>query len=111
MPSIKVVPKTDGSRIGYAQVQQAFGVGAPGALQIVAPRAEAARVRAIARHDPGVANAAPTRIGGHGLALIEASPNADPSSSSVGKTIDRLRTTLPAQALVGGAVVENHDLE
>jgi RND superfamily putative drug exporter len=111
MPSIKVVPQTDGSRIGYAQVQQAFGVGAPGALQIVAPRAEAARVRAIARHDPGVANVAPTRIGGHGLALIEATPNANPSSSSVGKTIDRLRTTLPAQALVGGAVVENHDLE
>ncbi len=37
MPSIKVVPPTDGSRIGYTQVQQAFGVGAPGALQIVAP--------------------------------------------------------------------------
>ena len=30
MPSIKVVPPTDGSRIGYTQVQQAFGTGAPG---------------------------------------------------------------------------------
>src|SRR5579859_8271552 len=29
MPSIKVVPKTDGSRVGYTQVQQAFGPGAP----------------------------------------------------------------------------------
>ncbi|HTR33856.1 MAG TPA: MMPL family transporter, partial [Gaiellaceae bacterium] len=38
MPSIKVVPAGDGSRVGYAQVQQAFGDGAPGALQIVAPQ-------------------------------------------------------------------------
>ena len=38
-------------------------------------------------------------------------PNADPSDSSVGATIDRLRDSLPAGALVGGAVAENHDLE
>jgi RND superfamily putative drug exporter len=31
MPSIKVVPTPDGSRVGYTQVQQAFGIGAPGA--------------------------------------------------------------------------------
>ena len=111
MPSIKVVPTTDGSRIGYMQVQQAFGPGAPGALQIVAPRAEAARAASIARRDPGIANVAPPQIGGHRLALIQATPNADPSDSSVGKTIDRFRTALPAHALVGGAVAENHDLE
>src|SRR5262249_11264231 len=52
MPSIKVVPEKDGSRIGYAQIQQAFGPGAPGALQIVAPRAEAAEVGTLAKHDP-----------------------------------------------------------
>ena len=40
MPSIKVVPQGDGSRVGYAQVQQAFGPGAPGTLQIVAPQDE-----------------------------------------------------------------------
>ena len=37
MPSIKVVPEGDGSRIAYTQVQDAFGAGAPGALQVVAP--------------------------------------------------------------------------
>ena len=62
MPSIKVVPTNDGSRVGYTQVQQAFGPGAPGALQIVAPRAEAAQVAAVApprsRHRPGLAAAA-----------------------------------------------------
>ena len=30
MPSIKVVPTSDSSRVGYTEVQQAFGVGAPG---------------------------------------------------------------------------------
>ena len=44
MPSIKVVPTGDSSRVGYTQVQQAFGVGAPGALQIVTPQANAAAV-------------------------------------------------------------------
>ncbi|HZC74549.1 MAG TPA: MMPL family transporter [Gaiellaceae bacterium] len=111
MPSIKVVPKSDSSRIGYTQVQRAFGIGAPGALQIVAPRAEAARVAAIARHDPGIASVTPPQLGGSGLALVQATPNADPSSSAVGSTIDRLRTELPAGALVGGAAAENRDLE
>jgi putative drug exporter of the RND superfamily len=111
MPSIKVVPKTDGSRIGYQQVQQAFGVGAPGALQIVVPRAEAAQAASTARRDPGIAQVSPPEQGSRGLALVQATPNADPSSAAVGKTIDRLRVALPSGALVGGAVAENHDLE
>jgi RND superfamily putative drug exporter len=111
MPSIKVVPKTDASRVGYTQVQKAFGPGAPGALQIVVPRAEATRVVAIARRDPGIAQVAAPQAGGDGLALVQATPTDDPSSTAVGATIDRLRSTLPAGALVGGAVAENHDLE
>ncbi len=111
MPSIKVVPASDGSRVGYTQVQQAFGVGAPGALQIVAPRAEAARVTAVAGRDPGIAAVGQPQPGAGGLVLVQATPNADPSSPSVGRTIDRLRAGLPAGALVGGAVAENHDLE
>ena len=111
MPSIKVVPKSDGSRLGYTQVQQAFGPGAPGALQIVGPRGEAARAAAVARRDPGIANVSQPLRGGSGLTLIQATPNADPSSRSVGRTIDRLRAALPSGALVGGAAAENHDLE
>src|SRR5512146_777839 len=111
MPSIKVVPKTDGSRVGYAQVQRAFGVGAPGALQLVVPRAEAARAVAVARHDPGIARVSAPQPGGGGLALVQATPAADPSSKAAGRTIDRLRAALPAGALVGGAAAENHDLE
>jgi putative drug exporter of the RND superfamily len=111
MPSIKVVPTHDGSRVGYTQVQQAFGVGAPGALQIVAPKRAASAVAAAARRDPGIARVSPPQPGQNGLTLVQAVPNADPSSTAVGRTIDRLRTALPARALVGGAVAENHDLE
>ena len=111
MPSIKVVPSHDGSRVGYTQVQQAFGAGAPGALQIVMPKREATAVAAVATRNPGIARVTPAQPGQTGLALIQAIPNADPSSAAVGHTIDRLRTVLPAQALVGGAAAENHDLE
>jgi RND superfamily putative drug exporter len=111
MPSIKVVPTHDGSRVGYTQVQQAFGVGAPGALQLVVPARDTAAVSAVAKRDPGIARVSPGQPGQHGLVLIQAVPNADPSSAAVGHTIDRLRSALPAQVLVGGAVAENHDLE
>ena len=37
MPSIKVVPSSDASRVGYDQVQAAFGPGATGPLQIITP--------------------------------------------------------------------------
>ena len=85
------------------QVQQAFGAGAPGALQIVAPRGQAAAVAAAARRDPGIARVLAPQPGAGGLALVQAIPNADPSSPAVGRTIDRLRAALPPGALVGGA--------
>ena len=110
MPSIKVVPKSDGSRVGYAQVQEAFGPGAPGTLQVVAQGADAARVEAVLHADPGIVAVSPAQRSG-GSALVLAVPAADPSDPAVGTTIDRLRAALPAGALVGGAAAENHDLE
>jgi RND superfamily putative drug exporter len=110
MPSIKVVPTGDSSRQGYALVQQAFGPGAPGQLQIVVPTAGAARAARVLSTDPGIARVMPARVSG-GLALVEAVPRQDPSNAAVGRSIDRLRSALPAGALVGGAAAENHDLE
>jgi putative drug exporter of the RND superfamily len=110
MPSIKVVPEQDASRQGYAQVQQAFGPGATGPLQVVAPAAEARRAARTLQADDGIARVMPTQQGG-GLALLQAVPGQDPSDPAVGTTIDRLRADLPPGALVGGAVAENHDLE
>jgi len=111
MPSIRVVPTSDGSRVGYMQVQQGFGPGAPGSLQIVAPRAEAAQVATVAKRDPGIAQVSQPQPGGNGLTLVQATPTTDPSSRATGRTIDRLRSTLPSGALLGGAAAENHDLE
>ncbi len=111
MPSIKVVPGGDSSRIGYRQISAAFGPGAPGALEVVAPRGESARVAAVARRDPGIAMVMPPQPGSGGLALTRVVPGAGPSTTSLGQTLDRLRADLPANALVGGAVAENHDLE
>ncbi|MGZ4244389.1 MAG: MMPL family transporter [Solirubrobacteraceae bacterium] len=110
MPSIKVVPTSDASYIGYRQVQQAFGPGSTGPLQIVAPVAKAATVARIARVDRGVAALMPTQTA-HGYALVTAIPRQDPSNPAVGQTIDRLRAELPTGTLVGGAAVENHDLQ
>ncbi len=111
MPSIKVVPSEDSSRQGYIAVQQAFGPGAPGALQAVADRSDAPAVAATLEADPGIAQVLPAQSGANGEVLVQAIPTADPSDPAVGATVDRLRAELPAGALVGGAVAENHDLE
>src|SRR3954453_9528592 len=111
MPSIKVVPSGDNSRQGYEAVQKAFGPGSAGPLQIVAPRAEAAQALAAAQRDPGIGRVMPPRLGGGGMALVQAIPTTDPSATATGTTIDRLRVALPQAALVGGPVVENHDLQ
>jgi len=111
MPSIKVVPGGDSSRVGYNQVQQSFGKGAPGAVQIVTAQGDAARVTAVAKADPGVAQVMAAVPGAGGQTLVQVVPNTDPSSKATGATIDRLRSALPTGALVGGSVAENHDLE
>jgi RND superfamily putative drug exporter len=137
MPSIKVVPSGDHSRLGYNQITRAFGPGAPGALQIVAPRDEARRAAAVLRSDPGIAAVLPAQsanlagrsrgglTAGHlsmggltashlstgGLSLIQAIPASGPSTPELGATVDRLREDLPPATLVGGPAVENHDLE
>ncbi|HET9123441.1 MAG TPA: MMPL family transporter [Solirubrobacteraceae bacterium] len=110
MPSIKVVPATDSARVGYDQVQRAFGPGATGPLQIVTPARDATVAMRITRADAGIAALMPTETA-HGHTLITAIPRQDPSNPAVGRTIDRLRAALPHGSLVGGAVAENHDLQ
>jgi putative drug exporter of the RND superfamily len=111
MPSITVVPEHDQSREGYVAVQEAFGPGAPGALQVVASAGTADEAAAVAQRDPGVAQVLPPQPGADGSSLIQVIPASDPSDPAVGQTIDRLRCALPAGALVGGGAAENYDLE
>ncbi len=110
MPSVKVVPSGDASRVGYRQAQAAFGPGATGPLQVVAPATRAPAATAVLGRDPGIATVLPPQPEGK-LTLITAIPSHDPSSPAVGTTIDRVRAELPSGTLVGGAVAENHDLQ
>ncbi|MBJ7347974.1 MAG: MMPL family transporter [Thermoleophilaceae bacterium] len=112
MPSIKVVPPDDPARVGYNQVQAAFGAGAPGAIQVVTPAGNAAAVAATVKQDQNIAAVmAPMKSQDKSLALIQAVPMTDPSNPALGQSVERLRSELPAGTLVGGAAVENHDLE
>jgi putative drug exporter of the RND superfamily len=111
MPSIKIVPRSDSSRVGYDRVQAAMGPGATGPLQLVAPAGQAATVARIVGSDPGIAQVMPVQPGGGGLAMVTAIPRRDPSNPAVGTTIERLRAHVPPGTLLGGAVAENHDLQ
>ena len=111
MPSIKVVPKGDSSRLGYRQIAAAFGPGAPGTLQVTAPRAQAEAAVAALGADRRIAAVSPPASGAGQLVLIQAVPSSGPSSDATANTIDRLRADLPAAALLGGPAAENHDLE
>ncbi len=112
MPSIKVVPSQDSSRVGYDLIQDAFGKGAPGTLQIVTTTGRTADVNRIAAADPGLARIFPVVPGRDGTtSLVQVVPSTDPSDKATGVTIDRLRQALPAGTLVGGTAAENHDLE
>ena len=112
MPSIKVIPTNASARVGYDLVQSAFGPGAPGALQVVAPSADSGATAAVLGTDSGVARVMPAMPSQDGeWQLIQAVPTVDPSSPALGKTVDRLRAHLPPGVLVGGAAAENHDLE
>jgi RND superfamily putative drug exporter len=111
MPSIKVVPETDSSRVGYSLVQDAFGAGAPGALQVVAPIQQADRAATVLVDDAGIAAVMPPAPGNGGHVLLTAIPTAGPSDAALGDTVDRVRASLPDGTLVGGPSAENHDLE
>ena len=112
MPSIKVVPSGDSSRQGYTAVQQAFGDGAPGALSVVAPTAKAEAVSRDLRTVDGVRAVMPPMTSKDGaLTMFQVIPKAAPSTDEMRSFIDHARAALPADALVGGATVEQHDLE
>ena len=111
MPSITVVPEEDSSRQGFEQVQRGFGSGAPGTLQVVGPATEKQSLTRVLREEPGIVRVLPAQTGGGESVLVQAVPRGEPSGEGVRATIDRLRAALPQDALVGGSVAENHDLE
>ncbi|MFC8717860.1 MMPL family transporter [Kitasatospora sp. NPDC057198] len=113
MPSIAVLPADADARAGYTAVQQAFGPGAPGTLQILTPADRADATARVVAADPGIAGVMPAQnaADGSGWSMIQAVPTVDPSSPDLSGTVHSLRDSLPADALVGGAAVENLDLQ
>lgn len=113
MPSIKVLPEDASARIGYDQVKDAFGPGAPGSLQIIVNQAQADRAAEVLAADEGIAGVMPGQPAPDGTdhVLIQAVPTVDPSDPELSATVDRLRDDLPSTALLGGAAVENLDLK
>jgi RND superfamily putative drug exporter len=113
MPSIQVVPTDAPVRQGYELVQAQMGDGAPGMLQIISPAADADSAAATARATEGVTMVTPPMpaLDGSDYVMLQAVPNVDPSDDAMGSIVDRLRSDLPSQALVGGAPAENLDLQ
>lgn len=113
MPSIKVLPEDSSARIGYDRVQDAFGPGAPGALQIVVKPADAEEAAAVLKADSGIGAVMPAQPSPDGtdLSMVQAVPTVDPSDPALGDTVERLRGDLPDSAIIGGAAVENLDLK
>ncbi|WP_328527421.1 MMPL family transporter [Nocardioides sp. NBC_00368] len=113
MPSIKVLPEDSSARVGYDQVQDAFGEGAPGMLQVVVDKRDAEAASQILADDEGIETVMPSAPASDGTdySLIQAVPTVDPSDPDLAASVDRLRADLPDSALVGGAAVENIDLK
>jgi RND superfamily putative drug exporter len=106
MPGAGVLPRDADARQGQEQLQRAFGPGAPAQLQVVAPDDAADRTEATLRRTAGIAAVGPAERR-DGLTLVR----VQPAGESAGELVDRLRGRLPAEALVGGAAAESHDLE
>ena len=113
MPSIKVLPAAASARTGYDVVQHAFGQGAPGTLQILTPAARAAAATNELKTAQGIALVMPAQPAhdGSGWSMIQAVPTVDPSNPALASTVASLRAHLPRGTLVGGAAVENLDLQ
>jgi RND superfamily putative drug exporter len=110
MPSITIIPASANARVGYDQVTQAFGAGAPGTLEVLVPAAQQKAALATLARTPGLAAVLPGPSS-QGWTLNQVVPTTGPSTAATGATIDRIRHALPAGSLVGGAAAENHDLQ
>ncbi|WP_082920538.1 MMPL family transporter [Rhodococcus sp. YH3-3] len=113
MPSIAVVPEDAPVRQGYELVQQQFGDGAPGMLQIVTSADDAADTSRLTMSVDGVAMVTPAQQAADGsdLVMLQAVPTVDPSDPAMETILADLRSQLPESALVGGAPAENLDLQ
>jgi RND superfamily putative drug exporter len=110
MPSITVIPSSASARVGYDAVARGFGPGALNQMQVVAPQTQNAEILTRLRADTRLEAAIPAGTAA-GYTLIDVIPVAAPSTVAADRIIEEVRAELPRGALLGGANVENHDLQ
>jgi uncharacterized membrane protein YdfJ with MMPL/SSD domain len=97
-------PKGNETRVGAEAAAQAIGAGATAPVEIVAPRAQLARIQQTARADPEVARLEPPLLSRDGdQVLVRAVPRHQGESPAARDLVQRLRDQLPASAQVGGS--------
>ena len=113
MPSVTVLPNDSTAKLGYHEIAEAFGPGAPGMLQVVTAARHAGRTGRILAGDPGIAAVLPAMPSsdGSGYQLVQAVPRVRPDDPAYGRILDRLRANVPTTSLIGGAAAENTDLQ
>jgi RND superfamily putative drug exporter len=113
MPSVTVLPDDSSAKLGYHEIAEAFGPGAPGMLQVVTDARDAGRTGRILAGDPGIAAVLPAMPSsdGSGYQLVQAVPRVRPDDPAYGRILDRLRANVPTTSLIGGAAAENTDLQ
>jgi putative drug exporter of the RND superfamily len=110
MPSITIVPADANARVGYNQIANGFGPGAPGTLQVLVPANQQDVALAALARQPGLQDVMAGSTN-RAWTLNQVVPATGPSTAATGAIIDRLRHVLPSGSLVGGAAAENHDLQ
>jgi uncharacterized membrane protein YdfJ with MMPL/SSD domain len=101
--ALRQFPKGDETLRGFQTAAAVAGPGASTPFEVIAPKSEAATVRRVLDTDHEVLSVAPTIVSGNGQeVLIRATPRHDGESPQGQKAVKRLRSQLPADALLGG---------
>ena len=102
--ALQQFPDGNETRVGFDAAAKVIGAGAMSPVEVVAPRAELARVQRTLRGDREVVRLEPTLISRDGAAvLVRAVARHDGESAPARALVARLRAELPSDAHVGGS--------
>jgi RND superfamily putative drug exporter len=102
--ALEQFPRGHETRVGAEAAARISGAGAASPVEIVAPRADLGRVRAVLGADPEVVRVTGTVSSRDGeTVLVRAVTRHHGESEQAGALVARLRRTLPEGALVGGS--------
>jgi uncharacterized membrane protein YdfJ with MMPL/SSD domain len=101
--ALRQFPKGNETLRGFQAAATVTGPGGSTPFEVIVPKSAAATVRRVLAIDPQVLSVAPTIISSNGQeVLIRATPRNDGESPQGQEAVKRLRSHLPADALLGG---------